>query len=175
MSKNRTEYLEYTMAYGVQPGTNNPINITIYKHAGTPQQALVQREDIAEPIYNRLLQQARGLIADAQNLAGAIDLTPTWRGIIPLLLAGIESGTDKGRAIALAELARMADAADKWNAHVKAAPQRLADIREVFVAGFNAGTVALEGETSERHAELDWQELLATTDIGKALREANKP
>jgi len=42
-----------------------------------------------------------------------IDLTPTWRGILPALLALVENPIT--RQDGLDELARMADAADKYN------------------------------------------------------------
>ena len=41
-----------------------------------------------------------------------IDLTPTWSEILPALLLILESGTDTGRAVAIAELKRMALLAD---------------------------------------------------------------
>lgn len=41
-----------------------------------------------------------------------IDLTPTWTGVLPILIAGIENGTAEGRKIAIDELSRMARAAD---------------------------------------------------------------
>lgn len=47
---------------------------------------------------------------------GTIILTPTWRGVLPLLLAAVENGTTEGRRLALGELGRMADAADAFNA-----------------------------------------------------------
>lgn len=46
--------------------------------------------------------------------------TPTWAAILPMLRLAIENGTADGRAIAWEELARMAGAADKWNAAAKA-------------------------------------------------------
>ena len=49
-----------------------------------------------------------------------IDVTPTWRDILPILLIGLTDGNKEGKRIAREELARMADAADKWNAHCKA-------------------------------------------------------
>ena len=49
-----------------------------------------------------------------------IDLTPTWSGILPGLLAVIENGTGEGRQMARVELARMAQAADKYNELAKA-------------------------------------------------------
>jgi len=51
-----------------------------------------------------------------------IDITPTWSGLLPVLLMGMDdpdSVTREGRMIAKQELANMAKAADKWNAHCK--------------------------------------------------------
>lgn len=42
-----------------------------------------------------------------------VDLTPTWREILPALLALLEMG--ETRQVALDELSRMAQAADSWN------------------------------------------------------------
>jgi hypothetical protein len=41
-----------------------------------------------------------------------IDATPTWEGILPLYIGGIESGTYEGRKSAMEELYRMARLAD---------------------------------------------------------------
>lgn len=49
-----------------------------------------------------------------------IDATPTWAAILPMLRHAAENGTAEGRAIVWEELARMARAADKWNAAAKA-------------------------------------------------------
>lgn len=46
-----------------------------------------------------------------------IDMTPTWAGLLPVLAELLERGNAEGRKTARAELARMAQAADKWNAH----------------------------------------------------------
>lgn len=48
-----------------------------------------------------------------------IDMTPTWSNVLPLLLAAMEHGTTVGRDAAKIELRRMAQAADKWNAHTR--------------------------------------------------------
>jgi hypothetical protein len=50
-----------------------------------------------------------------------IDLTPTWSGLLPALLALLSDATTpvETRRIIEAELARMARAADAWNAHAK--------------------------------------------------------
>lgn len=46
---------------------------------------------------------------------GVIDLTPTWQGVLPLLIAALEDGTPVGKEMAQAELLRMAKAADAAN------------------------------------------------------------
>jgi len=48
-----------------------------------------------------------------------IDLTPTWSALLPAFLAVLESGTDAGKELVIAELARMARAADQFNELVK--------------------------------------------------------
>jgi hypothetical protein len=45
-----------------------------------------------------------------------VDITPTWKGVLPLILYALESGTDQGKRIAREELQRMAEAADAYNA-----------------------------------------------------------
>ncbi len=44
---------------------------------------------------------------------GTIDLTPTWSGVLPVLLAALTEGTEEGRRLAKIELARMARIADE--------------------------------------------------------------
>jgi len=51
---------------------------------------------------------------------GFLDLTPTWQGILPVITLALTEGTPAGQKAAGEELARMADAADRWNAHAKA-------------------------------------------------------
>lgn len=48
-----------------------------------------------------------------------IDITPTWVGLAPAYFAVLQNGNAEGRKIAREELLRMAQAADKWNAHAK--------------------------------------------------------
>lgn len=57
-----------------------------------------------------------------------VDITPSWRGVLRLLLEGYSNGTPEGRRIALEELYRMADLADEA---VKA-------VRDVFVKENNS-------------------------------------
>lgn len=50
-----------------------------------------------------------------------IDLTPTWEGLVPVLLQIAQHATSlTARQDIQAELVKMARAADKWNAHCKA-------------------------------------------------------
>lgn len=44
----------------------------------------------------------------------AIDFTPTWDAILPVLIALIERGDAKGKQIATDELRRMAALADRF-------------------------------------------------------------
>jgi len=48
-----------------------------------------------------------------------VDITPTWTGVLPVLLAALQDGTPKGKAMAIDELRNMALAADEWNKHCK--------------------------------------------------------
>lgn len=56
---------------------------------------------------------------NARN-AETIDMTPTWAGLLPALLALAESSTAAGKKTAREEFARMAKAADQWNANAAA-------------------------------------------------------
>lgn len=50
----------------------------------------------------------------AKRPAGTIDLTPTWSGILPVLIALIRDGNEAGQASAMLELNRMAQLADRY-------------------------------------------------------------
>lgn len=50
-----------------------------------------------------------------------IDVTPTWRGVLPLLLAAYQDGGFEGHKAAESELQRMADLADEMVKQQKAA------------------------------------------------------
>lgn len=52
--------------------------------------------------------------------SNTIDATPTWSGLLPLLLAAVADGNAEGQRAAKEELARMAQAADRWNEHCMA-------------------------------------------------------
>lgn len=49
-----------------------------------------------------------------------IDCTPTWASLLPVYIAALEDGSEAGRVAARAELARMAEAADRYNELCKA-------------------------------------------------------
>jgi len=40
------------------------------------------------------------------------DITPTWSGILPVLVAALQNGTAEGQLMAMEELKRMAKLAD---------------------------------------------------------------
>lgn len=48
-----------------------------------------------------------------------IDCTPTWEGILPLLIHGLENGSPTARAAVMEELTRMAQLADRYVAQTK--------------------------------------------------------
>lgn len=41
-----------------------------------------------------------------------VDITPTWRGMVPLLIIALTQGTDTGKKLATEEMYRLADIAD---------------------------------------------------------------
>lgn len=43
---------------------------------------------------------------------GTIDLTPSWRGVMPILIATLKDGTSEGQKMAEEELFKLADWAD---------------------------------------------------------------
>ena len=49
-----------------------------------------------------------------------IDCTPTWAALLPVYIAVLEDGSEAGRVAARVELARMAEAADRYNELCKA-------------------------------------------------------
>ena len=76
----------------------------------------------------------------------SVDVTPSWRGIMPALIAALQAGTAEGQAIAREELGRLAAAVDAANqsgrdAAARAereAEERAADLaRAMQAAGFD--------------------------------------
>lgn len=58
-------------------------------------------------------------MADTTKDTSPIEATPTWSGVLPLLIAALQDGTEEARDTATQELRRMAKAADLWNARDK--------------------------------------------------------
>lgn len=50
-----------------------------------------------------------------------IDLTPTWTDILPLMILSVKNTPIARGGDIIKEFERMAEAADKWNAHCKQA------------------------------------------------------
>ncbi|RUW55575.1 hypothetical protein EOA32_00725 [Mesorhizobium sp. M1A.F.Ca.ET.072.01.1.1] len=61
-------------------------------------------------------QRRKRHMKTADNTKPGRTIAPTYRGIVPLLIAALRDGTDKGRKLATAELYQMADLADAYNA-----------------------------------------------------------
>lgn len=62
--------------------------------------------------------------AQPHETLGVIDCTPTWRGILPVLLLLITDVNAEGQAVARIELQRMADLADLYVAAHRATAQQ---------------------------------------------------
>lgn len=74
-----------------------------------------------------------------------VDMTPTWSGLLPALLAAYEHGSAASRTIALDELTRLAEIADRAVADAKA--DRAVRVYHVVAASTVLGTRA-EAEDS---------------------------
>jgi len=48
-----------------------------------------------------------------------IDITPKWSDVLPLMLEMVRNGEYNAAKTAIAELERMAETADRWNAEVQ--------------------------------------------------------
>lgn len=104
----------------------NPMDISrvlgcSYREALAHNEAIACYDSDAESAVGNAAAMRKALDAQAAESAaparrvGTIDMTPTWRGVLPLLLAALEDGTETGKAMAREEFKRMADAADLWN------------------------------------------------------------
>lgn len=59
-------------------------------------------------------------MADTTKTTSPIEATPTWSGVLPILIAGLQNGDSEAREAAIQELRNMAKAADLWSARDKA-------------------------------------------------------
>lgn len=57
-----------------------------------------------------------------KKFVGVIDMTPTWSGILPLLLMSLESPNAETRKNGIAEITRMAKIADAYVTMTKGDP-----------------------------------------------------
>jgi hypothetical protein len=100
-------------------------------------------------------QHAQTECSDATRVKH-IDVTPTWKALMPLLLAALENGTHAGRGNALRsliELAEKADAAHEMHKRMRAALDALA----------KAWPKAFGLSDAEQKALIEVAELLAIT------------
>lgn len=58
-------------------------------------------------------------MTEEKRKVGTIDMTPTWKGLVPFFVLAIETGTPEGRKVAIEELTRMAGIADEYVSLVK--------------------------------------------------------
>lgn len=77
-----------------------------YCHQHSPQAVEARRRE------RQARREAEKAAPRTGEVVGTIDITPTWAGILPVLLAAIENGTPEGRRFAISELRRMAQIAD---------------------------------------------------------------
>lgn len=68
----------------------------------------------------------------ARRYAGSIDMTPTWQGVMPMLLAAVRDGTPKGRHEASAEINRLAGLADRANVTLAQQDKQLGEFATVL-------------------------------------------
>lgn len=62
-----------------------------------------------------------------------VDITPTWEDILPVMLMVLENASDPDAQRKIRdEFRRMAEAADKWNATVRAAHRNEPDAPETL-------------------------------------------
>ncbi len=53
------------------------------------------------------------------EMTQAVNVTPTWSAVLPMLIMAIENGPSEGSYHAIQELRRMAEIADNWNEEAK--------------------------------------------------------
>lgn len=59
--------------------------------------------------------------------AGTIDITPTWKAVLPVFLIALQHGNAVGQRVAMEELRRMADFADRYVESAKKEAEEQAD------------------------------------------------
>lgn len=55
----------------------------------------------------------------SHRVVGGVDLTPTWKAAMPILIAALQDGTPTGKRLAREELMDLADRLDRLNIEPK--------------------------------------------------------
>lgn len=84
--------------------------------------ATAERNRLWNDGFHTWIENDDGTVVVGKKPIRTIDITPTWRAILPVLLAAYKDGTETGQRLALEELQRMATAADAYNLNSKPAP-----------------------------------------------------
>lgn len=90
-------------------------------------------------------------------MARTLDLTPTWAGLMPALIALLQDGTAEGQKTAREELARLARGMDSANAAARSeeaaalarAQEAAADLKAAHARGMAEGAAAALAAVSE--------------------------
>lgn len=117
----KTEYGEYRVADPSQPyldGTReaSAAYCSDLQEAVDTADAWAAHKADAARVAAEAEAKAEALRADSPRV---IDATPTWAAVLPMLCLALENATEDGKRIARAELQRMAEAADRFNAIAK--------------------------------------------------------
>lgn len=81
------------------------------------------------------MEQTKTIVYEGQ-VAEAIDMTPTWEGILNYYILCLTDANEEGKKIAKAELKRMAKAADLANALIKEEKILLNEVDTAFATLF---------------------------------------
>lgn len=137
--------------------------------AGLQQVAEGQDMDLSTPGHieaaKRRIAEMKAAPVIADHDRESIDLTPTWSGMLPLLLANIESGSFEGRKAAEGELRRMAALADKYVAENSPAPD--------LVRVYRTNGVKAEGEAIFTGSPAEVSAYLRGLPLGESLEVRN--
>lgn len=117
----KTDYNEYRVADGAEADLQKREDGAAYcadlqEAVDTAEAWAANKADVA-----RVAAEAEEKADALPKMPRAIDATPSWADVLPILFMALENGTEDGQRIARAELQRMAIAADKFNAIAKAA------------------------------------------------------
>lgn len=88
----------------------------IHVHQQFQPKDLVKGDTFCDADFGGMIWNGKKWISDESDKVqvGTVDLTPTWSGILPALLAVLEDGNAEGKKIAKDELKKMAKVADMY-------------------------------------------------------------